>query len=353
MSETPCQPSQQENGHLVTDPADIATETATSNPEQDTTASKREEVSQFSPHARSAEGLGAMNSTETAPNATQSADSGAPAVTTLPEPTPVEKAVSVALKTRIAPNGEFIPFGMEWSEQKQAVVPVQLVVENPIYGANLDDADEMPVIMSQIGLPKHLPTATEALNQFAESWSPAIAKLDAKIDEEGPWGPFANDETRQKLHENGKRLAEQILRNKPATGIEAAVCADIAERQRRGIAKYGKTVMANDLPFLAWLTHFYEELLDAAVYARRIIHEHENQTQNHGGASGVLPSNPGTVRIPRKPGGGRKPLVCPSCGGVKTIGSSMKDGIPIKRCKVCGHVHKSYPHLANAAKAAT
>ena len=133
----------------------------------------------------------------------------------------------------------------------------------------------------------------------------------------------------------------------PATGTEAAVCADIARRQRRGIAKYGKTVIGNLLSFHQWLTHFYEELLDAAVYAKRIIHDHENQTQNHGGASGVLPNNSGAVRIPRKPGGGRKPLVCPNCGGVKTIGSSMKDGIPIKRCKVCGHVHKRYPHLAN------
>jgi hypothetical protein len=140
----------------------------------------------------------------------------------------------------------------------------------------------------------------------------------------------------------------------PATGTEAAVCADIARRQRRGIAKYGKTVMANDLPFLQWLQHFYEELLDAAVYAKRILTDpnNENQTQNHSSASGVLPSNPGTVRIPRKPGGGRKPLVCPSCGGVKTIGSSMKDGVPIKRCKVCGHVRKRYPHLAYGKAAA-
>ena len=143
-----------------------------------------------------------------------------------------------------------------------------------------------------------------------------------------------------------------------ATGTEAAVCADIAERQRRGIAKYGTTVIGNLLSFHEWLTHFYEELLDASVYAKRILtqlnHEpnNENQTQNHGGASGVLPNNSGAVRIPRKPGGGRKPLVCPSCGGVKTIGSSMKDGIPIKRCRVCGHVHKSYPHLANGKRPA-
>jgi hypothetical protein len=137
-----------------------------------------------------------------------------------------------------------------------------------------------------------------------------------------------------------------------ATGTEAAVCADIAKRQRRGIAKYGKTVMANDLPFLAWLTHFYEELLDAAIYTKRIIHDHEKGNHNNGNADGVQPAGHRHLRIPRKPGGGRKPLVCPSCGSVKSIGSSMKDGVPIKRCRVCGHVHKSYPHLANAAKAA-
>jgi hypothetical protein len=140
-----------------------------------------------------------------------------------------------------------------------------------------------------------------------------------------------------------------------ATGTEAAVCADIAKRQRRvGLAKYKITVAENPLKFAEWLQHFYEELLDAAVYAKRILTDpnNENQTQNHPSASGVLPNNSNPVRIPRKPGGGRKPLVCPSCGGIKTIGSSMKDGIPIKRCKVCGHVHKSYPHLANGKRPA-
>ena len=173
-----------------------------------------------------------------------------------------------------------------------------------------------------------------------------------------------------------------------ATGTEAQVCADIARRQRRvGLAKYKITVAENPLKFAEWLQHFYEELLDASVYAKRILtqlnhdpnNENQKQNQDDAGASGVLhrnpalhPSIPGTVPLrdpngagndptlcpgpvarPRKPGGGRKPLVCPSCGGIKTIGSSMKDGIPIKRCKACGHVHKSYPHLANAAKAAT
>lgn len=55
------------------------------------------------------------------------------------------------------------------------------------------------------------------------------------------------------------------------TGIEAAVCADITARQQTGIAKYGTTVADNPGDTHYWLRHFYEELLDAAVYARRII----------------------------------------------------------------------------------
>lgn len=57
------------------------------------------------------------------------------------------------------------------------------------------------------------------------------------------------------------------------TGIEAIVCADIAARQQKGIAKYGTTVCANPLELREWLTHAYEENLDAAVYLRRAIAE--------------------------------------------------------------------------------
>lgn len=58
-----------------------------------------------------------------------------------------------------------------------------------------------------------------------------------------------------------------------ATGIEALVCADIASRQRAGIEKYGTTVEENPLDLRAWLTHLYEEQLDACVYTRRAIAE--------------------------------------------------------------------------------
>jgi hypothetical protein len=59
------------------------------------------------------------------------------------------------------------------------------------------------------------------------------------------------------------------------TGTESRVCADIAARQAKGIAKYGTTVEANPLPALEWARHAYEEALDMAVYLRRLVEELE------------------------------------------------------------------------------
>ena len=61
------------------------------------------------------------------------------------------------------------------------------------------------------------------------------------------------------------------------SGIEAAVCNDIAERQQKGIAKYGVTVAENPLELREWLQHAYEETLDKAVYLKRAIAEMENE----------------------------------------------------------------------------
>lgn len=55
------------------------------------------------------------------------------------------------------------------------------------------------------------------------------------------------------------------------TGIEAEVCADIARRQRIGIAKYGTTVAKARGTLRDWLWHAYEEMLDGAIYLRRAI----------------------------------------------------------------------------------
>jgi hypothetical protein len=65
-----------------------------------------------------------------------------------------------------------------------------------------------------------------------------------------------------------------VSRDYPS-GVEASVCADIADRQRKGIAKYGLTVAENPLKLKQWLQHAYEETLDKAVYLKRAILEME------------------------------------------------------------------------------
>jgi hypothetical protein len=60
------------------------------------------------------------------------------------------------------------------------------------------------------------------------------------------------------------------------SGIELEVCNDIADRQAKGIAKYGTTVAQNPLELKAWLQHAYEETLDKAIYLKRAIREMEN-----------------------------------------------------------------------------
>jgi hypothetical protein len=59
------------------------------------------------------------------------------------------------------------------------------------------------------------------------------------------------------------------------TGIEAEVCELIAQRQAKGIAKYGTTAADNPLELRQWLQHALEECLDQAVYLKRAIAELE------------------------------------------------------------------------------
>lgn len=61
------------------------------------------------------------------------------------------------------------------------------------------------------------------------------------------------------------------------TGIERAVCNDIAKRQEMGTKKYGVTVADNPLTRKRWLQHLYEELLDAAIYAKKNIAEEDEK----------------------------------------------------------------------------
>jgi len=82
------------------------------------------------------------------------------------------------------------------------------------------------------------------------------------------------------LQGRGREVSDS-LRPQPVphvpVGTEAEVCADIAHRQKLGIAKYGTTVADNPLPLEAWLQHAYEETLDKAIYLKRAIAELKKQ----------------------------------------------------------------------------
>lgn len=59
--------------------------------------------------------------------------------------------------------------------------------------------------------------------------------------------------------------------------IEERVIAKIRQRRDAGRSKYGTTMERNDLSFAQWLQHLQEELMDAAIYAEKLIRELEQK----------------------------------------------------------------------------
>jgi len=51
------------------------------------------------------------------------------------------------------------------------------------------------------------------------------------------------------------------------------VLQKIHSRSQAGMAKYGVTMMRDDVTTVEWLRHAQEEALDLAVYLERIIHD--------------------------------------------------------------------------------
>ena len=49
------------------------------------------------------------------------------------------------------------------------------------------------------------------------------------------------------------------------------VIADLERREQKGLVEYGTTVDRTDLSKLEWLNHLYEEVLDSAVYLKKLI----------------------------------------------------------------------------------
>ncbi len=49
---------------------------------------------------------------------------------------------------------------------------------------------------------------------------------------------------------------------------------DLEQREQKGLDTYGTTVDRKDLTTQEWLQHLYEELLDAAVYIKKLKEDH-------------------------------------------------------------------------------
>jgi hypothetical protein len=139
--------------------------------------------------------------------------------------------------------------------------------------AYLDKGDQGWGVHSREYIP-HGSSGTHYLEAVRDEPATPSAQLFALLDPENgeDLGDPANDQpapcpecVQGYVQETGFDRCEKC---NPATGVEARVCADIAARQRVGIAKYGCTV--EDSPD-DMLRHAYEEALDLAVYLKAEI----------------------------------------------------------------------------------
>ncbi len=62
------------------------------------------------------------------------------------------------------------------------------------------------------------------------------------------------------------------------SSIEEKVIAEIRWRAKKGEAKYGTTMDRDDLSVAEWVQHLKEELMDAVVYAQKIIDALDTQS---------------------------------------------------------------------------
>lgn len=62
--------------------------------------------------------------------------------------------------------------------------------------------------------------------------------------------------------------------------VEESVIEDIRARRDLGRRKYNKSMDRNDLSKAQWARHLYEELLDSAIYTKRLIRELERSEKS-------------------------------------------------------------------------
>lgn len=73
--------------------------------------------------------------------------------------------------------------------------------------------------------------------------------------------------------ESGREEFFYVYELQEVDPVVEEVRSDLHNRSQRGIEKYGTTLDRNDLELKEWVQHLYEELLDAALYVKRIKKE--------------------------------------------------------------------------------
>ena len=74
--------------------------------------------------------------------------------------------------------------------------------------------------------------------------------------------------------------------------ILASVIEDLRRRELKGLETYGTTMDRKDLTNEEWMTHLYEELLDASLYLKKLINATQRRTNLEKTNSGDAGENP-------------------------------------------------------------
>lgn len=72
------------------------------------------------------------------------------------------------------------------------------------------------------------------------------------------------------MHRYDEIINKEVFKTDPVVQM---VIAELRERSRRGIDKYGTTLQENELSLEQWLQHAKEEAMDQALYLQRAINE--------------------------------------------------------------------------------
>lgn len=76
--------------------------------------------------------------------------------------------------------------------------------------------------------------------------------------------------------------------------ILSSVIEDLKRRELKGLETYGTTMDRQDLTNEEWMTHLYEELLDASLYLKKLINatqRHTNLEKTNSGDAGENPTS--------------------------------------------------------------